>query len=141
MKFRKLLGAAAIGAVLVGGSLAATPALAQHYAHGAAWGYHGGYHGGYYGGGWHGGYWGPGFGLYLGPGFFPGDYYGYAPYYYPPVVAYTPAPQSYVEQGGAAPQQTQPYYWYRCDSASGTYYPYVKDCPGGWTKVTPQPPQ
>jgi hypothetical protein len=30
-------------------------------------------------------------------------------------------------------------YWYYCAAAQG-YYPYVKECPGGWQKVLPQPP-
>ncbi len=37
--------------------------------------------------------------------------------------------------GGAQhPQGT----WYYC-AESKTYYPYVKECPGGWQRVTPQP--
>jgi hypothetical protein len=147
MQFKKLVAAAAIGAAFIGGSLAATPALAQHgYV-----GYHGGYHGGYYGGwhggyGWRGGYWGPGIGFYFGPGYFPGDYYGYYPPYYPGyAVGYydapAPAPQSYVEQGQTQAAPAQDYSWYRCDSANGTFYPYVKTCPGGWTKVAPSSPQ
>jgi len=77
-------------------------------------------------------------------------YYPYPyPYYaYPPVVISPPAPQSppvYVEKGqeSAAPDEstsTQDYYWYHCDKPEG-YYPYIKECPGGWQKVTPEPPQ
>ena len=72
MQLKKLLAAAAIGAAFIGGSLATTPALAQHY-HGGYGGYHGGYagyHGGYYGG-WHGGWGGPRVGFYFGPGYTP----------------------------------------------------------------------
>lgn len=91
-----------------------------------------------------------GVGVYIGPGFVYGyPRYGYpAPYYYPgyypPVVASSP---QYIEQGpdgnpvvvpedAGAPAQT---WWYRCDSPPG-YYPYVKDCPGGWQQVPAQPP-
>jgi len=35
----------------------------------------------------------------------------------------------------AAPAQSS--YWYYC-AESKTYYPYVKECPGGWQRVTPQ---
>lgn len=141
MTFRKLVTSVALGAALVGGSLAATPALAQHW-HGGGY-YHGGWHGGY---GWRGGYWGPGLGVYIGPGFFPGDYWGgYYPYPYAYPYAYNAAPvapQNYVEQGDAAPSAApQAYYWYRCDGPNGGYYPYVKQCPGGWQKETPQAPQ
>ena len=48
-------------------------------------------------------------------------------------------PTVYVEQGPAqaAPQPAQ-HYWYYC-ADSRAYYPYVKDCPGGWQRVSPQP--
>jgi hypothetical protein len=142
MNFRKLVTSAALGAALIGGSLAATPALAQHW-HGGGYGYGGGWHGGY--GGWRGGYWGPGFGVYIGPGFYPGDYWGgYYPYPYPYAYGAPAAPSNYVEQGSApapAASAQQNYYWYRCDGANGGYYPYVKSCPGGWQKETPQAPQ
>lgn len=32
-----------------------------------------------------------------------------------------------------------PAYWYRCEQPSG-YYPYVRECPGGWTPVPATPP-
>jgi hypothetical protein len=64
------------------------------------------------------------------------------PYYYsppPPVVAVPAAPQAYVEQGQPAGGSAQSSgYWYYCD-ASRAYYPYVKQCPGGWREVAPQP--
>ncbi len=59
------------------------------------------------------------------------------PYYYatPPVVIQQ-QPPLYEQQ---APQvEEQPYYWYYCQ-ASKSYYPYVKQCPGGWMKVVPPP--
>jgi hypothetical protein len=64
----------------------------------------------------------------------------YYPYYYaePPVVIRQQPPLYYYEQ--QAPQvQEQPYYWYFCRE-SNAYYPYVKQCPGGWLKVVPSPP-
>ncbi len=85
-------------------------------------------------------YWG-------GPWYYPPPYY-YPPYY-PPVVVASPAPQVYIEQqpastdapvSPAAPTATtQTNYWYYC-AAKESYYPYVKDCPSGWQKVSPQPP-
>ncbi len=82
------------------------------------YGGHGGYvgHGGYYGGGvWFGaGWWGP--------------YYPYYPYYQP--YPYYPAPTVVVPRPG---------YWYYCRDPEG-YYPYVRQCPGGWMRVVPSPP-
>lgn len=78
-------------------------------------------------------------------------YYPYpvapVPYYYyppPPVVAVPSAPTTYVEQGqpdagpGPGPAQASGT-WYYCEG-SRTYYPYVKQCPGGWREVPAQPP-
>ncbi len=67
------------------------------------------------------------------------SYYPYYPYNYyeaPPVVIQQQAPV-YV-QGDPEPSS----YWYYCQN-SQTYYPYVKECPGGWMKVVPEttPPQ
>ncbi|OGA38025.1 MAG: hypothetical protein A3G24_05460 [Betaproteobacteria bacterium RIFCSPLOWO2_12_FULL_62_13] len=82
------------------------------------------------------------FGVFIGaPAFWysPPPYYYYPPYYYPPVVAVPSSPPVYVERGDAqpAPEQSQSY-WYYCADAK-TYYPYVKQCPGGWQRVVPQP--
>ena len=81
------------------------------------------------------------------PWHYPPPYY-YPPYYapyYPPVVVERPVPQVYIEQQQApaapppAPVAAAPAnYWYYCAAAKG-YYPYVKECPGGWQKVSPQP--
>jgi hypothetical protein len=84
----------------------------------------------------------------------PWKYYGYRPrffwggtvvlgpwfpygYYPPPAVVIQQEPPVYVQ-----PEQEQPHYWYYCQD-SQSYYPYVKDCPGGWMKVVPEvtPPQ
>lgn len=61
------------------------------------------------------------------------------PYYDPPVVAVPAVPDNYVEQGpaSAGPAQPDPS-WYYCD-ASKAYYPYAKECPGGWREVPAQP--
>jgi hypothetical protein len=73
------------------------------------------------------------------PAYYPAPYY-----YYPPAPVYYPAPvviQSppvYTERQDMAPADTQAY-WYYCASSKG-YYPYVKECPGGWQKVAPTPP-
>ncbi|SDH08203.1 hypothetical protein [Propionivibrio dicarboxylicus] len=88
-------------------------------------------------------------GVVIGPGAFwgpPPPYY--APYPYPyyvpaPVVVQT-TPPVYVQQpepvapaAAAAPAASG--YWYYC-AASKSYYPYVKECPVGWQRVSPQPP-
>lgn len=98
--------------------------------------------------GHHHGYGGPRVTLSLGPYFGP---WGYAPYFYDPffysrrwndrpIVIEQPAPQVYVEQpqayAQAAPTNN---YWYFCEAAQA-YWPYVKECPGGWQRVVPQPP-
>lgn len=87
-------------------------------------------------------------GVYLGPAYpyyypvapVPYYYLDYpGPYYYPPAVVVPSAPASYIEQespAGAAPTAGT---WYYCD-ASKAYYPYVKQCPGGWRSVPAQPP-
>ncbi len=96
----------------------------------------GGFHGG---SGWHGGsrvfiggsvgWWGwPGW---WGPGWWGAPY----PYYGAPPVVVQPGPTEYIQTAPAPPAQS---YWYYCANA-GAYYPYVKDCPGGWMQVVPQP--
>jgi hypothetical protein len=76
------------------------------------------------------------FGVFIGGPFYPWYYPPY--YYYPPVVTVPVAPPTYVEQGSAHAAPPQSAYWYYC-AESKTYYPYVKECPGGWQRVTPQP--
>ena len=94
-------------------------------------------------------------GVYIGPG----AYWGPAdprPYYYPwpylygdpfytpsPVVVVPSSPQVYIEQSDVAAEpagNAAQQYWYFCKGSS-KYYPYVKECPGGWQKVSPQPAQ
>ena len=112
---------------------------------------HGGGHGGHgYSGHGHSGHGHVGIGLYFGVPYGYPYYppYYYYPYYYPPVVV-TPAqppvyieqapPSSYIPPDIAAPAESDNYYWYHCGKPDG-YYPYIKECPGGWKKVTPTPP-
>lgn len=121
-------------------------------ASGVAWAQRGSHSGGSHSGRNHfGGH--ANFGVYIGPGFGWPWYFGpyYSPYYYyPPVVEVPSGPQVYVEQDNAAvapaPQSSVPAqqpgsWWYFCQNTK-SYYPYVKECPGGWQKVAPQsPPQ
>ena len=72
------------------------------------------------------------FGIYLGPGYWP-----YAPYYYYPPAPLPPAaPPATVEQSAPPPPEN---WWHYCP-ASKAYYPYVRECPGGWQRVSPTPP-
>ncbi|MGH8696943.1 MAG: hypothetical protein ACREVS_10725, partial [Burkholderiales bacterium] len=91
---------------------------------------------------------GIGFPAYWGPRWYypyPAYYPYYAPYYYPsysPPAYYPSGPTTYIEQGSGgqtAPQPAPEHWWYYC-AESKTYYPYTKECPGGWQRVSPQPP-
>ena len=65
----------------------------------------------------------------------------YAPppvYYYPSPAITPPAPTTYVERSDVVPEGTAS--WYFCRESNG-YYPYVKQCPGGWERVPARPPQ
>ena len=88
-------------------------------------------------------------GVYLGdpwiyPPYYPYSYPYYVPRVYlpPVVVAPPPPPQVYVEQPvtSATVPTLETGFWYYCKEAQ-TYYPYVKQCPGSWQKVAPQPAQ
>ena len=143
---------------------ASVPALAQKGSRGSSSGgssggsygsYRGGSHGGYHGGS-HGGYHGYprvgiGFGF-VGPAYwgYPGwgyswwDYPGYyypPPYYYPRAVAVPAEPTAYIERSDAnsPPEQSQGNWYYYCPEAKA-YYPYLKQCAGGWQRVSPTPP-
>jgi hypothetical protein len=62
--------------------------------------------------------------------------------YYAPVVVVPAAPPVYIERYAESepPRDVAPqHYWYYCAEARA-YYPYVKQCPGGWQRVAPQPP-
>ena len=76
------------------------------------------------------------------PGYYPAPYYSYPAYYYPAPVYYpspviVQQPPVYTERQEVAPGAQN--YWYYCAATRG-YYPYVKECPGGWQKVPPAPP-
>lgn len=62
----------------------------------------------------------------------PYPYYGY-PYYPAPPVVVPQSPPMYI-QPQTVPQQQS--YWYYCPN-SQAYYPYIKECPGGWLTVVP----
>ena len=112
--------------MLIAMATACVPALARGYGHGH--GHSGVRFGVYVGPGWY----GPAYPYY----YYPPPYYYYPPYY-PPVAP--AAPVTYVEQGVAQPAPAlAPGYWYYCDGTKA-YYPYVKECPGGWQRVSPQP--
>lgn len=71
------------------------------------------------------------------PWYYPAPYY--YPHYYPPAVVVPSSPPTYIERGDAEDQTAEPSsYWYYCASPDG-YYPYVKECPGGWQRVPPRP--
>lgn len=103
---------------------------------------------GHGGEGWHGGGGGHGHvgvGIVIdpflfGPWYYPSPYY-YPPYYYPaPVMTVPAAPPVYIErEESQAPAPQASASWYYCANPQG-YYPYVKQCPGGWQAVAPQPP-
>ena len=94
-------------------------------------------------GGYSPGFYGSGF---YGPGFYGYRSYGYPdpffsrPYYsYPPTVVVPVTPPVYIQQEQVRPVRQQTNYWHYCQNPEG-YYPYVKNCPGGWLQVVPQPP-
>ena len=60
-----------------------------------------------------------------------GPWYPYPYYYAPPPVIIQQQPPVYVQ-----PQQPEDTYWYYCPDPQG-YYPYIRECPGGWMKVVP----
>jgi hypothetical protein len=123
-------------ALLVAGALLAGLASSAAFAHGSYRGYYGHAHprvgvGVYFGGPvW----WGPRY-------YYPPSYYYYPPYGYPPVVTVPSSPPVYIERGESPPaaDEGSSNWWYYCVNPQG-YYPYVKQCPGGWQRVAPQPP-
>ena len=83
---------------------------------------------------------GVGFGFgypYWGGPWGPWGYYPY-PYYGAPTVV-VQQPVTYIEQNPqVAPAPANAGWWYYCDQSRG-YYPYVRECPGGWQRVPPTP--
>lgn len=88
-------------------------------------------------------------GIYVGDPWPYPPFYPYSPFppriYVPGPVIVTPPPV-YIEQAPVVPAAPavppaaapEPGYWYYCSDAKA-YYPYVKECPGGWQRVAPQP--
>jgi hypothetical protein len=147
---KRLVKLALTSVLILLGIVLSEAALAQRGGGGSGHGGGGFSHGG---GGWgHGGgghFGGARFGFYFGVplyglGYYPYYYppYSYPPAYYPPAAYMPSSPPIYVEEDGAQPAPAQPSqqnWWYYCVD-SKTYYPYVKECPGGWQRVAPQPP-
>jgi len=76
------------------------------------------------------------------PWYYPPPAYYYPPpaYYYPPPVVTAPAaPPVYVERGEAPSAPPPEHWWYYCADTQA-YYPYVKECPTQWQRVSPTPP-
>jgi hypothetical protein len=142
---------AGILAMVVAGALASAPSWAQRSGGG-----HG--HG-------HDHFWGP-FGFLLGSAILYSAvqqprtvYYSPPVVYAPPVYAPVVVQPYYVEQTYVSPPPVAlpppvptPYagqnpsydppggqWWYSCKKPAG-YYPYVRECPSGWEKVSPTPP-
>ena len=80
-------------------------------------------------------------GVFVGP--------GWGPWFYPPPFYYAPSPPIIIERSPPVYIEQPPprtlrqadatSYWYYC-GASNAYYPYVRECPSGWQRVSPQPP-
>ena len=69
----------------------------------------------------------------------PPAYYYPPPAYYPPVVAAPAAAPAYVERREGTSAAPAEQWWYYC-ADSQTFYPYVKECPTQWQRVSPKPP-
>lgn len=116
-------------------------------------GYRDGHRGGYYRSGWHRGDWDVNFWFggplwsswWYYPYYYPyyPYYYGYPSYYYPyaGAVREPSLPEEYIQRAGPDEDaETAPSgVWYFC-MKSKAYYPYVKECPGGWRTVEASPP-
>ncbi len=126
---KRFLVAIAVALLASGGAIG--PAWAGH-GHGGGHAHVGVYVAPTFGWGWY------------SPWYYPYPYsypYSYS-YYYPPYTT-SSSPPVYIEQGQPAttdPSQPGGNDWYYCHSPEG-YYPYVKQCPGGWQRVPSQPQQ
>ncbi|MCC6472332.1 MAG: hypothetical protein IT514_01175 [Burkholderiales bacterium] len=76
-----------------------------------------------------------GIGIHFGAPLYRPWYYAPPPYYYPPVVVAPAPPPVYIERPAPPPPAAD---WFYCPGAQG-YYPYVRECPGGWQRVPAQP--
>lgn len=96
-------------------------------------------------------YYGPS--VYLGvplwapPAYYGSPWYGGGYWYGPGYTTVVPVPSQppvYIErgqdEGAPAPEAAAPAqgWWYWCTDPEG-YYPTVRECPGGWQQVAPQP--
>lgn len=80
-----------------------------------------------------------GYGGFRGYGGYGGfGYRGFGYRGYPSAVIVPSAPPVYIQRETVTPVQQQTNYWHYCQNPDG-YYPYVKQCPGGWLQVAPQP--
>jgi hypothetical protein len=130
MRMKKMIAVVVAGLVLL---VAAGPSAARGRGGGGRGGFHGGGHfQGHHFRGHFGGRVVIGGGVFLGPYWYP-PYYGY-PYPYYPYYPYDPVPVA--SEPTSYIQQPMPTYWYYCESAKA-YYPYVRECPGGWLTVAP----
>ncbi|MEO8409995.1 MAG: hypothetical protein ABI478_05445 [Propionivibrio sp.] len=83
------------------------------------------------------------FGFFVGPTW--GPWFYPPPFYYepsPPIIIERAPPPVYIEQAPPPPTARRTdatSYWYYC-GASNAYYPYVQECPSGWQRVSPRPP-
>ncbi|MCX7176286.1 MAG: hypothetical protein NT159_20640 [Proteobacteria bacterium] len=64
-------------------------------------------------------------------------YYVEPAYASPPVTSMPPPPQNGTQLSALGVPGSQ--WWYFCKNPNG-YYPYVRECPSGWEKVSPTPP-
>ena len=107
-------------------------------------------HKSYYGGGHRHSYYRSGVDVVIGgsfwvpPWYYPPYYYSqpsYAPYYtysYAPIAEVPSEPPVYIERS-RPDSSALPNVWFYCPE-SETYYPYVKECTGGWQTVPAKPP-
>ncbi len=128
---KRLCSVVLVGMVILLGSTA--PSLAWGRGGGFHGGFHGGSHGGFHHGFHHDGHAFVHSHVFIGAPFFFGDPFWWGPwptYAAPPAVVQS-SPPVYIQQ-----QPTPSAYWYYCQKPEG-YYPYIKDCPGGWLTVVP----
>ena len=62
----------------------------------------------------------------------------YEPTYIAPPVVALPPPPTNLAQGPSTEMPGGSPWWYFCRKP-GAYYPYVRECPSGWEKVSPTP--
>ncbi len=132
---RAICGILAAGVLLLWGAYRADAWRGGGFPHGGV--PHAGFHhDGFHGGGFHHGGHGR---VFIGTRIFLGDPFWWDPWYPPypsaPVIVQQ-TPPVYIQQSAPGEAAT---YWYYCEQSRG-YYPYVKECPGGWMTVVPPGP-